>query len=615
MTDADSGSDDDEQITNPTENPSNPSTSGENTTPSSPSNPGGGNTSNPGTSNGNGSSSTAISYTITFNLNNGEGTTPSSISAKSGEEITLPATELTRTGYEFKGWCTTSDGTGTTYEAGSKVKDLTAENGATVTLYAKWVLQGNWSISYELNGGTNDESNPAEYNIESAVMLANPERSFYEFAGWYDNAEFSGDKVEGWNAGAKTGDIKLYAKWVLAANWSISYELNDDETTPAQNAESNPTEYNIESAVTLANPERSFYEFAGWYGNAEFSGEKLTGWNAGAKTGDIKLYAKWRLLATNAASVIKSLSYGEHNLVLNGAITNETISAIKAALKKNRTAKVSLDLSKTTGLTSIADSAFTGCSSLVSVSIPDGVTSIGSTAFLECTSLASVNIPNSVVSIGSQAFDNCWNLTSVNIPNGVESIGGLAFSLCKRLTSVSIPDSVTSIASNWFDSCTNLTELTVSKDNQKYKSHENCIYTRDGKTLIAAAPGLTNVTFFEGVISIGNVAFGTCSLTSVIIPNSVTSIGDSAFRECKNLTSVIIPDGVTSINYGAFSYCENLASVTIPASVTSIGKNVFNGCSSLKTVNYGGTKEQWDALINGVDIALPAGATVECTEE
>lgn len=535
MTDADSGSDDDEQITNPTENPSNPSTSGENTTPSSPSNPGGGNTSNPGTSNGNGSSSTAISYTITFNLNNGEGTTPSSISAKSGEEITLPATELTRTGYEFKGWCTTSDGTGTTYEAGSKVKDLTAENGATVTLYAKWVLQGNWSISYELNGGTNDESNP--------------------------------------------------------------------------------TEYNIESAVTLANPERSFYEFAGWYGNAEFSGEKLTGWNAGAKTGDIKLYAKWRLLATNAASVIKSLSYGEHNLVLNGAITNETISAIKAALKKNRTAKVSLDLSKTTGLTSIADSAFTGCSSLVSVSIPDGVTSIGSTAFLECTSLASVNIPNSVVSIGSQAFDNCWNLTSVNIPNGVESIGGLAFSLCKRLTSVSIPDSVTSIASNWFDCCTNLTELTVSKDNQKYKSHENCIYTRDGKTLIAAAPGLTNVTFFEGVISIGNVAFGTCSLTSVIIPNSVTSIGDSAFRECKNLTSVIIPDGVTSINYGAFSYCENLASVTIPASVTSIGKNVFNGCSSLKTVNYGGTKEQWDALINGVDIALPAGATVECTEE
>ena len=533
MTDADSGSDDDEQITNPTENPSNPSTSGENTTPSSPSNPGGGNTSNPGTSNGNGSSSTAISYTITFNLNNGEGTTPSSISAKSGEEITLPATELTRTGYEFKGWCTTSDGTGTTYEAGSKVKDLTAENGATVTLYAKWVLQGNWSISYELNGGTNDESNPAEYNIESAVMLANPERSFYEFAGWYDNAEFSGDKVEGWNAGAKTGDIKLYAKWVLAANWSISYELNDDETTPAQNAESNPAEYNIESAVTLADPTRRFYKFAGWYSNADFSDEKLTGWNVGAKTGDITLYAKWNL---TQASISATIEAGATEIKLAGEISEDTINMISEALKKNSSKKLAVDLSQTTGLTTIDYTAFKDCSNLTSVNIPSSVTFIDWEAFSGCTSLAELTVSESNVTyksyenciytkdgksfvmaakaltgvtflegvtfIEERAFYDCSNLNSVTIPNSVTEIKDSAFYYCRNLKSVSISDSVTLMDDTIFEDCTSLTELTVSESNETYKSYENCIYTKDGKTFVMAAQGLTSVTFLEGVESI-----------------------------------------------------------------------------------------------------------------
>ena len=621
MTDADSDSDD-EQTTTPVENPSNSD---------------GGNTSNPDTSNG---GNTSIYYTITFNLNSGEGTLPADISAKSGEEITLPTAELTRTGYEFKGWCATADGTGTTCEAGSKVKDLTAENGATVTLYAKWVLAGNWSISYELNGGTNDESNPAEYNIESAVTLADPTRSFYEFAGWYGNADFSGEKLTGWNVGTKNGDIKLYAKWVLQCNWSISYELNG-----GTNDESNPAEYNIESAVTLADPTRSFYEFAGWYGNADFSGDKVESWNAGAKTGDIKLYAKWNLTQASISSAIEA---GATEIRLSGEISEDTINMISEALKKNSSKKLAVDLSKTTGLTTIDWNAFYECSNLTSISIPDSVTFINWEAFTGCTSLAKLTVSESnetyksyenciytkdgksfvmaakgltsvtflegVTFIENEAFYDCNNLNSVTIPNSVTEIKSSAFHYCRNLKSVSISDSVTFISDTVFDDCTSLTELTVSESNKKYKSYENCIYTKDGKTFVKAAQGLTSVTFLEGVESIYSGAFRKClNLTNVTIPDSVHSIDSFVFPGCTNLTSISIPDGVASIRDSTFSNCSNLKSVTIPDSVTSIGNSAFSNCSSLTTVNFKGTKEQWDAIkIEDHNDPLK-NATVNCT--
>ena len=552
MTDADSGSDDDEQITNPTENPSNPSTSGENTTPSSPSNPDSGNTYNPGTSGGNGGTSTSkSSYTIKFDQNGGEGSLPGSISAKSGEEITLPVAELARTGYEFKGWCTTSDGKGTTYEAGSKAKDLTAENGATVTLYAKWVLQG---------------------------------------------------------------------------NWSISYILNDNETNPAQNA--NPAEYNIETAVTLADPTRNFYEFAGWYDNAEFSGEKLTGWNAGAKTGDIKLYAKWSLTQASISSAIEA---GATEIRLSGEISEDTINMISEALKKNSSKKLAVDLSQTTGLTTIDWKAFKDCSNLTSVSIPGSVTSIDWEAFSGCTSLAELTVSESnetyksyenciytkdgksfvmaakgltsvtflegVTFIENEAFYDCSNLNSVTIPNSVTEIKSSAFYYCRNLKSVSISDSVTFIGDTAFDDCTSLTELTVSESNEKYKSYENCIYTKDGKTFVMAAQGLTSVTFLEGVESIYSGAFRKClNLTNVTIPDSVHYIDSFVFINCRSLISVNIPDGITSIRDSTFNNCSNLKSVTIPDSVTSIGSYAFFYCSNLITVNFKGSEEQWNKL-------------------
>jgi len=216
----------------------------------------------------------------------------------------------------------------------------------------------------------------------------------------------------------------------------------------------------------------------------------------------------------------------------------------------------------------IGDGAFSGCTGLTSIEIPNSVTSIGGIAFSGCTGLTSVTIPNSVTSIGGYAFFGCSSLTSpvfnahmfvymptsysgaYTIPNGIESIAGGAFSSCSGLTSVTIPNSVTSIGGSAFSGCT----------------------------------GLTSVTIPNSVTSIGGYAFFGCSgLTSVTIPNSVTSIGGYAFYMCDGLTSISIPNSVTSIGERAFAGCDGLTSISIPNSVTSIGYNAFDCYTGLMT--------------------------------
>ena len=162
--------------------------------------------------------------------------------------------------------------------------------------------------------------------------------------------------------------------------------------------------------------------------------------------------------ATDICDVLKNLSAGKHTIKINGKINNETLNAINKTLQdlNNLDIMISLDLSDTTGLTSIGDNAFGYCKSLTSVIIPNSVTEIGTGAFCGCESLTSVTIPNSVTSIGYKAFSGCESLTSVTIPDSVTSIGDWAFCGCKSLTSVIIPDSVTSIGDEAFDKCTKL---------------------------------------------------------------------------------------------------------------------------------------------------------------
>ena len=219
--------------------------------------------------------------------------------------------------------------------------------------------------------------------------------------------------------------------------------------------------------------------------------------------------------------------------------------------------------------------------------IPNSVISIGDSAFENCTSLTSVTIPDSVTSIGRYTFENCTSLTSVTIPNSVTSIGDYAFYNCTSLTSVTIPDSVTSIGSGAFSNCTSLTSIEVSGNNKSYSSADGVLFNKDKTELITYPAGKTDSEYVipNSVTSIGYSAFENCtSLTSVTIPNDVTSIGYGVFQGCTSLTSVTIPNSVTSIDSSAFSSCTSLIGITIPNSVTSIGYGVFQDCTSLSSV-------------------------------
>ena len=256
-------------------------------------------------------------------------------------------------------------------------------------------------------------------------------------------------------------------------------------------------------------------------------------------------------------------------------------------------------------VTSIGEDAFGNCGSLTSITIPNSVTSIGDWTFWNCKSLTSITIPNSVTSIGDYAFYDCSSLTSITMPNSVTSIGKEAFWGCDCLISVTIPNSVTSIGEIAFCYCDSLTSITVDSNNANYSSLDGVLFNKAKTELIQYPAGNSRTSYIipDSVTSIGNEAFRGCnSLTSITVDSGsehYSSVDGVLLNKAKteliqypagnSRTSYIIPDSVTSIGKGAFDY-NNLVSIVLPIGVKEIYSYAFYNCENLKHIYYGGSE-------------------------
>ena len=210
-------------------------------------------------------------------------------------------------------------------------------------------------------------------------------------------------------------------------------------------------------------------------------------------------------------------------------------------------------------------------------SVKEGTRIICNKAFSTCTSLTSIVIPNSVVSIGDGAFSGCLLLEYISIPKSVICLNGNPFSDWNGKLECLSPNFIYAddVLFNKDKS-----EI-VSFRNQNIESYiipDSVISIGDGA--FYSCSSLSNIVIPNSVTDIGNSAFSFCrSLTNIVIPNSVTAIGDSAFSDCRSLTNIVIPDSVTAIGNFAFWGCSSLSNIVIPDSVTAIGDYAFYYCS------------------------------------
>ncbi len=663
--------------------------------------------------------------TLIFDANGGQGEMPS-MSVKTAVSSALNLCTFTRDGYTFIGWSTDPHGSvaysdGATYTMGTESQ---------YTLYAVWEI-GEYSITYNLNGGENNASNPAVFNMETdTITLSDPKRTGYSFKGWYTDSELTEtitviekgthENITIWakwqantytisfdvNGGNETyepvtitydmlhtlptptQETRVFDKWILAegsATWDNSNEilliakwLNEYKVTFVTNGGNAIESIYVSERLTmnLPTPTKKGLTFGGWYTDEILTTpcpEKMPGNN-------ITVYARW-----NEETLIEKFNYtvsGTHvsiqkfigddlNIVVPTHIAGKQVNEIAKGAFENCSNLESISLPFVgamldgmtnthfgyifgagsdsyveafvpsslrtviiTGDTSIGDSAFSGCTSLTSITIPDSVTSIGYAAFYGCTNLnytehnngkylgnydnrhvvlidiVDTSVSSFVISentkvIYDSAFVDCSYLASIIIPESITNIGYRAFSECSSLTNVTMPKNVLCIDDYAFSDCTGLKTITFAEGSKLEIIGHDSFYK---------CTSLESITIPDCVKCIGDAAFYGCtSLKTITIPNSIESIGSSAFAQCTSLeynihnngrylgngdnlyvvlvdivntsiTSFEIPDAVKIIYSYAFSNCKSLNSVTIPDSVMSIGCSAFAGCKSLISV-------------------------------
>ena len=263
------------------------------------------------------------------------------------------------------------------------------------------------------------------------------------------------------------------------------------------------------------------------------------------------------------------------------------------------------------GITTIPANLFYGADTiwfdgLEEIDIPETVTTIGNSAFFNCRNLTTVTGMKNVTKIGSNAFYNCSNLVNIKLPENLAEIGAWAFYNCSQLK-VDLPGNIVKIGVGTFENCKSLTEITIPK------SLTECDWR-----IFSGCSNLKTIKFEKGITTIpANLFYGADTiwfdgLEEIDIPETVTTIGNSAFFNCRNLTTVTGMKNVTKIGDYVFYNCSNLVNIKLPENLTEIGSYAFRGCSQLKSISIPDTLKRW-----GTDIFSGCSglATVEIPDD
>lgn len=252
--------------------------------------------------------------------------------------------------------------------------------------------------------------------------------------------------------------------------------------------------------------------------------------------------------------------------------------------------------------------------SVKKVVIGDGITGIGSCAFNGCSELSEITIPEGVTSIGREAFGDCISLTSLTLPENVSRIMYEAFHGCSSLVNMTFPEKVTDIGINTFDGCDQLTDVYYSGTRAQWNEIK---IEETGNDLLKSAAIHCSDDPLTGTC--GDNLRWTLDSSGFL---EITGTGDmydyaamtSPWKE-KDIQTVSIADGVTSIGNSAFKDCGGLTSIVIPDSVTNIGENAFRYCDDLADVYYSGTKAQWNGISTSETDSDPLkSATIHCSD-
>lgn len=426
------------------------------------------------------------------------------------------------------------------------------------------------------------------------------------------NANEESENVYGWNK-----EIYDIDKEVVNEYYGFSIGQENDKLSSLISI--SKFEFNIDTTkIYYVSSNQTFYKFEqGWveykYGGIVPTIEMYDEIQAPTT----KVYddiSTWKSLEINVTVPDNYvITQGTKNITENGTVDVKEFeyAKVNVLVSKDFLSGSYSKISFPEGMTHATSYIFSG-SGLRSFELPSSFTFIDEGLFYSNSALRSITIPNSVTTISRYAFKDCIGLQSVVIPDSVNKIGVEAFSGCERLTSVHIGSGLTTLEVEYqqgnkvFIGCSELSSITVDVNNTKYDSRNNCnaiIQTSFDKLIV----GCKNTVIPDDVLTIGMNAFYSSNITSVTIPDSVTtiegfafykclnlnnvtfgsnliSIGESSFYNCYNITSIIIPDSVTEIKKHAFEMCQKIENVVLNNTITRINESTFDDCTSLQKI-------------------------------